>query len=247
MSTQTCKSPRTGARRAPVFLTMAALLFGAGCLPTLPGFSPDSAGQGHDSKPTLSTLSLPHAEVMDSATLAEGLIVVRGPHGYCVEGGSLRNRKRESFALLARCDLLRGDDPTDLPTLAVLTVTLVPMQDGETLPAAEALAKTYAPLPVLGHDTIQKVRLVQLAEGGDVLTDIADPKHWRGTFELNGYAVGLSAYGIRDGLVAGEDGQFILLELARTIREASPYAAPQTPEGEIAGNAAGNAKAKVKK
>jgi hypothetical protein len=224
MSTRIYKSALAGARRVPASLAAAALFLTAGCLPTLPGFTPDSGVTGKDGKPVLPALSLPHAEVMEAATLADGNIIVRGPHGYCVEGGSLRNRKRESFALLARCDLLRGEDPTDIPTLAVLTVTLVPLKEGETLPTASELAETFAPLPVRTKDTLRDVRLLHLSEGGDVLTEIADPKHWRGAFELNGYAVGLAAYGIRDGLVAADDGQFLLLDLARSIREASPFA-----------------------
>ncbi|MBY5972620.1 hypothetical protein KUV28_09695 [Ferrimonas balearica] len=163
----------------------------------------------------------PVGPVLVTAATAAGDVVIRGPEDYCIEGRSLKTRARGGFALLARCDILSGGEMGDPVALALLTATVTPYEGAE-LPPARQLAADFAEMDVLEVMDRDGVRLLHLGKGGNARVPAADPRQWRATFLLNGYAVSLAAYGPKDSSVAGAAGRPILLAMARAIRAASP-------------------------
>lgn len=161
------------------------------------------------------------SNVLETALLDEGTIVVTGPAGYCIDGKSLRNRGERQFALVAQCDLLRSNEVTGVTSLAFLTVTAVRAPDDTPLPSAQQIAETFGPAEVLYEAKIDGIQVVQLASGGESATKQADPVHWRGVMTIKGHAIGLAAYSMQDGSGAGLEGRNLLLALGRRIRDAS--------------------------
>ncbi|WP_163847520.1 hypothetical protein [Pseudooceanicola aestuarii] len=174
----------------------------------------------------LSSLKRPIGPVLQQARTAGGAVVIAGPEGYCVEGRSLKTRQRGGFAVLARCDILSGGDIGAPVALALLTVTIAPAGDVTVLPSAADMARDFTYLGVLDMVDGQGVHMLHLETGGNDHVPAVDPRHWRGAFLLNGYVVGLAAYGPRDSSVVADGGQALLLAMARRMRSASPEGAP---------------------
>lgn len=213
---------RTGPRRLVRGLAAAAALL------ALPACLEVPAGEAE--APSLfafvSTVSRPVGDPLPQAPIAGGDILVKGPSGYCVDGSSLRNRASGGFALLASCFVMSGGKSGAAVPPVVMTVSASPLEAGATVPDAGALAAAFAPTPVLARSRVRSVSLVHLAEGGDSAVPEADPRHWRGAMELNGYLVLLAAYGPRGSSEAGRGGSAMILDLAQALRAAKPATVP---------------------
>ena len=158
---------------------------------------------------------------LDAVAIADGAIVLRGPAGYCVDAKSVRARGDRQFALLAQCDLLNSGEVEGVTTLSVLTVTAVRSGSEAPLPSAQRIAAPFGPTQVLNSTRRRDIQLVQLSSGGDSVTELADPVHWRGVFRIAGYTLGLAAYSAEDGEGSGRAGLDLLLSLADNIRKSS--------------------------
>lgn len=254
MSTPICDRRRAGpggsgparalwraARRLRPVALLLPLMLGA-CLETTgspsAGFRQvEEAGGGSG---FFSSIRRPIGPVLVNAATASGDVVLRGPEDYCIEGRSLKTRARGGFALMARCDILSGGEMGDPVALALLTATVTPYE-GSELPGAARLAADFVDMQVLEALDRDGVRLLHLGQGGNARVPAADPRQWRATFLLNGYAVSLAAYGPKDSAVAGAGGRSLLLAMARAIRAASPDrpggtdpAAAASSQGEMA-------------
>ncbi len=149
-----------------------------------------------------------------------GDVVVRAPHGYCIDRKSLRRGIGTQFVALASCESLSGTRGIGVAP-AMITVSVLPRQQSATQPRAADLARSVAPVKVLKAYDDDGVSLVQINSGGDQVLSSGDPRYWRAGMLVNGHLVGLSVYGRRGGPLAGKAGRVLLLELADAVREAS--------------------------
>ena len=212
---------RAGSRKGlPALLFAAALVLTGGCLPDLQGI--ETGQEGAKAKPTLSGLLRPRGVApLKEARLASGQIVIQGPAGYCIDGGSLRSGGKRQFALLAQCDLLRSGEVSGVNSLSVLTASVVQIDGDTPLPSADSLVASFGPAPMMFYSVESGIAMVQLGAGGDHATDLADPVHWRGVMHLNGHAVGLAAYSTPGGAATTMQGRNLLMRFADKIRAAS--------------------------
>lgn len=181
----------TGLRKAALF-SAAVVLTGAlaGCLPVTPGGA------------------------LATAPLAQGDVVIGGPNGYCVDPDTFPRGPGRTFAVIASCRNIAGDDDGPMVAPMVVTVTVGAPGSGTALPEAPALAAEMGQR-MIGGIRQDGLTLTHLASGGtDVLAD-GDPRYWRGTFVQGGRMVGLALYAPRDSALAGDQGAAML----RTIRD----------------------------
>ncbi len=159
-----------------------------------------------------------------------GAVVVTGPAGYCVDPGSVQQRRDAAFALLASCGHM-GRAAGDKVRPAVITVSVLARDASAAPPTASRLAAPWANAGVARQIDADGISLIQLERGGDTLLPGGDPRHWRGAMLINGHMIGLAAYGsIGSGARAGRD---ILIATSRAMLNASPRrsiaAAPASP------------------
>ncbi|WP_375688477.1 hypothetical protein [Pseudooceanicola sp. LIPI14-2-Ac024] len=175
----------------------------------------------------VSTLSRPIGDPLPQAPIAGGEILVKGPEGYCVDGSSLDNRATGGFAMLASCYVMTGGKSGPQVAPVVMTVAASPLDPAVGVPSRDALAGAFAPAPVLARSQVRGVTLVHLGTGGDTRVPQADPRHWRGAMELNGFLVLFAVYGPQNSTEAGKGGSALLLELADALRAAKPAPGPE--------------------
>ena len=126
---------------------------------------------------------------------------------------------------MARCDVL-GAETTPDASLALITVTLVPLESGAEAPNSTDLAAALEPGTVLQTSDSDGLALVQ-TESETGLEGVSE-RHWRGVFVVNGILVGLALYAPPAGQANGNAGAPILSSLAkRTIAQTEAQGAPQ--------------------
>ncbi|PIE14149.1 MAG: hypothetical protein CSA70_03090 [Rhodobacterales bacterium] len=177
----------------------------------------------------LRTLAKPGAKsgakpgkVLTELSLAKGRVVVKGPRGYCIDGGSVEQRNSGGFALLGSCEILTSGKSGASVEPAVMTVQVQPRGLQRNLPDAATLAGVLASDKVLAREDGDGITVVHLEGGEDHGVAVGDPKYWRATIMINGHPVGLAVYGPKGSPVAGRHGRGLILGLAETLRAASP-------------------------
>jgi len=213
-------APRVITRAVAVGAALVAL---AACLEA-------PQGGGGSLFAVVSTVSRPVGDPLPQAPIAGGDLMIRGPEGYCVEGRSLRNEASGGFALLASCYVMTGGKQNVPVSPVVMTVSASRAAPGQAVPDRAALARAFAPARVLTGSTVRGITVVQLASGGAAAVPDADPKHWRGAMELNGYLVLLAVYGPVGSYAADTGGGGLIVELGQALRAARP-ARPATADG----------------
>jgi len=158
---------------------------------------------------------------LKAVALFQGDVVVAGPEGYCVDRGSVRQRAKGSFVLLASCESLSGKRGRNVPP-AVMTVSVLPQSTNAVRPMPAELAGNMTPVKSVAGDDLS---LVYLPAGGNDFMPGGDPKHWRGGMVLNGYPIGLAVYGLVGSAASGEAGRQLITGLAARLRRASPVRA----------------------
>ncbi len=180
----------------------------------------------------LSSGSEPKRDVVRTASLYDGNVVVRGPQGYCVDKRSLRSGKSRGFVMLASCEALSGVRGNDVEPL-IMTVSALPRDVNAAKPSAQEVANSMAPTPVLASFEAEDVNLVQFASGGEQALPGGDPRYWRGVMVLNGHLVGLALYARQGSPHAGAEGRDMLVELARSTRATTPVRPLVTDASEL--------------
>ena len=154
-------------------------------------------------------------------SMADGAVALTPPPDYCIDKSSLKPR----FALMARCDVLGAESDTDA-SLALITVTLVPLDVGAEVPNSADLAAAIEPDTILQTSDTDGLALVQ-TKSATGLEGVSE-RHWRGVFVVNGILVGLALYGPPGGQANGNAGGPILSALAkRTIAQTKAQTSPQ--------------------
>lgn len=173
----------------------------------------------------LSSAAPKPSNALAAVAMADGAVTLTPPPNYCIDKSSLKPR----FALMARCDTLGAETDPDAP-LALITATLVPLDDRTKVPNATDLAAAIAPDRILRKTDNNGLALVQ-TESATGLDGISE-RHWRGVFVVNGILVGLALYAPQDGPASGNSGASILTALAKrtTAQTAARSAAVAKPE-----------------
>ncbi|MCL3881333.1 dihydroxy-acid dehydratase [Marivita sp. GX14005] len=158
-----------------------------------------------------------------AASLAGGAIVLSGPEGYCVDATSLRSTAAGGFAAIASCAILSGGQSGPLVEPALVTVTVA--RATRDAPSPEELARAMG-AELLRTRKLKAVTAGHMASGGESAFLNSDPRHWRGTFVLNGRLIGLALYAPRNSPLIGNQGAAFLDSVAARIRANSGKATP---------------------
>lgn len=207
--------------RAALLLVLGLPL--AGCL-SLPAGGQMGLLAGGDGAPA-------PVPALRRAALVQGDVVVVPPAGYCVDGDSIRDGAGSgAFALIAACQSLTGNRAGVAAEPAILTVSISGRKRGEVeQPGADELARAIGSGRVLERINGDGLTLLHLATGGDEKVPGGDPRHWRGVMVVNARVVGLALYGPKGSTVAGGTGQSLMLAMAESIRERTPFHDPYRP------------------
>ncbi|MEO0751887.1 MAG: hypothetical protein AAFY25_08790 [Pseudomonadota bacterium] len=160
-------------------------------------------------------------DVIRSATLYDGDVVVRAPQGYCIDRRSMRDRAAQGFVVLASCESLSGVRGQKVEPV-IMTLTVLPGRAGVRRPSATDIAASMPDMRVIERVESDDLSLVHFASGGNQALLGKDPKHWRGAMAVNGHLIGLALYGRQGSKMAGQDGQGLLRALAQNTKSASP-------------------------
>ena len=215
-------------------LALGLVMALAGCLGEGGGFGflSEKAANGAVSQAAGDLRATPRAAKkapLAKAALVGGKVVVQGPRGYCVDPGTLRRGIGGGFALIASCNSLSGELSGVDVEPAVMTVQVQSGLTRKEAPSAGAMAAALAPERALERVDGDALSLVHMAGGGDRDLPMSDPKHWRGAMMINGYLVGLAVYAPKGSALAGKGGKRLIVDLAETLRDASPTKIYQPP------------------
>lgn len=182
-------------------LLLGALLLGLAACEDFAGFNLGGA--------TSDSLAL------SGAKLADGVVQLVPPSGFCVDKSSLR----QNFALMARCDTLGGKLTTDVP-LAIITATTVATND--------AIQISTSTFESASETVIQRVDDAPLAlvqvKGKPPSADMRDT-YWRGAAQIGDQAIGLTLYQRANDTDLGEAAPKLLTQTIEQTQEKSIVAA----------------------
>ena len=188
----------------------AMLLILAGCAET--------AGDGEQRGSFLTSRGTgpfaPPNHAMPSAGMMNGAILLAPPDGYCID----RRSFREDFALLASCDALGAPEGYGAVPPGLMTVAVVPVQEGEADDAMAAWTKPDG-ARMLGSMRVRDVSLSQVTGGVSVPGAASD--HWRGVARIGPYVLGVAAYRPARGDGPVLNGQAAILALVAGSRAAT--------------------------
>ncbi|MCM2563412.1 hypothetical protein M8756_14415 [Lutimaribacter sp. EGI FJ00015] len=207
-----------GPRLAAAGLALVTL---AGCLEGLPvaGAGSQTAGEAGRAVP-----------VTRRTELGGGSVVIVPPAGYCLDKSSISDRVGGAFALIASCESLTGRMGGVLVEPAVITVSVSGKREDRDQPEAAVLAQALPDAAALRETNGDGLTVVQVADDtGPLQGASSDTRHWRGAMVVNDRLVGLAVYGAPDSAIAGDSGERLLVALAESIRENSPFLASDAP------------------
>lgn len=163
----------------------------------------------------------PQGGRIETTRLANGSVVVGGPRGYCIDPETFPRGPDRTFAVIASCRNLTGDDSGPLVEPMIVTVTVGQPIPEATLPDAPALADE------LGQRMIGGIRsggltLTHLASGGAEVIADGDPRYWRATFLQGQRMVSLALYAGKGSPLAGAEGAAMLRAIHDRVTALSP-------------------------
>lgn len=150
------------------------------------------------------------------ATLEQGTVSLIPPNGYCIDIRSLR----QSFALIARCDVLGAPLPADKP-LAIITATTLAMPADTAIDPDDLRADAET---VLTRSETDDLSMVQV-QGTPPSPDMRDT-YWRGAGRVGEQVLGLALYQAADTPDLGDTALELLVEtMERTSAQTQADAA----------------------
>ncbi|APX13199.1 hypothetical protein [Tateyamaria omphalii] len=157
---------------------------------------------------------------LSGANLAGGTVKLMPPPGFCVD----RRSVRDSFALMARCDTLGGQQTTDAP-LAIITATTVAVTGAAQISTSnfDSAAET-----VLQRADDGPLALVQVT-GAPPSTDMRST-YWRGAAQVGNHVLGLAIYEDANSTALDRAGQGLLTQTVERTQEQSVVAAVAPPD-----------------
>ena len=166
-------------------------------------------------------------QMVTTARLARGAIVVKGPDGYCIDQTTLRSSSSGGFAAIASCNIMSGGQDGPIVEPVLMTVTVSPASGAE--PSPEELAEALG-TQLLQSRELSALAAGQMATGGETAFAGSDPTHWRGAFAVGPHLVGVTLYAPKDSPLLGAQGAAFLNTVSSAIRANSLRTAPKSAE-----------------
>jgi hypothetical protein len=175
----------------------------------------------------LQTDSSDSADLMTTARLARGDIIVKGSDGYCIDPTTLKNTSTGGFAAIASCNIMSGGKDGPIVEPALMTVTVSPAPGAA--PSPEELAEALG-TQLLQSRELSALAAGRMATGGETAFVGSDPTHWRGAFVIGPHLIGVTLYAPKDSPLLGAQGAAFLNTVSSTIRANSLRDAPESAE-----------------
>lgn len=169
-----------------------------------------------------------------TAAFDKGAVVLAAPSGFCFDPQMEQQIGEGGFAMLARCDRLRGRgrrlSPAALITATVGgPVTTESAADGTiaemTPPSAQSLhqaaARARSDVQLLETRNDRQLPLVKLQMTPDDSLPGASGTHWRGVFVVDGHLVVVALYAPKGSPYLGDRGARLIREFGRASRTAT--------------------------
>jgi hypothetical protein len=146
------------------------------------------------------------AKPFTQVEMVQGDITLVPPAGFCVDPASLT----QTFAILARCDVLGGRDGALDAPLSVVTISFVKATTPDSISASvfgdNIEGGKVTATETLGGLSYLRVRAQAPSDG---LSDV----HWHAVDQLNGYDVAVALYAPDGSAALGTRGPRILQQL----------------------------------
>jgi len=156
------------------------------------------------------------SKAISEVSMARGAVHLVAPGWCCIDQRS----KRARFALIGRCDTLGAVGTYSFRSLAMIAVSVVPVEAGTSNPNADALQQSANAGEVIATQDRANISLVQMGGGDPGLEGLSDT-HWRTAFVVNDQLVNLVLYAPSDSAALGPDGADLLDAIARATTAAS--------------------------
>jgi hypothetical protein len=150
---------------------------------------------------------------LTQARMMQGSIALVPPSGFCIDPESLS----QSFAIMARCDILGAPTGGTGAPAGVLTVSFVRGDAQAVLPTAQVLAGMIG---VTEPTNIRRASMsVIFQTTGDAPSDDLSPTHWRSVTLLGPYMMGAALFGPEGRRAVSGEGAGVLSDMIRRTIE----------------------------
>lgn len=148
------------------------------------------------------------------AKMMRGTVTLVPPGGYCIDPESLS----QSFAIMARCDILGAPTGGTGAPIGVLTVSFARSAADATLPTAQTLiAAGQMSSPI---QTRQSAASIVFQTTGPPPSSDLSPTHWRSVTLVGPFLMGAALFGPEGRRAVSEEGASVLEEMiARTTEK----------------------------
>jgi hypothetical protein len=147
------------------------------------------------------------------AKMMRGAVTLVPPGGYCIDPVSLS----QSFAIMARCDILGAPTGGSGAPIGVLTVSFARSASDATLPTAQTLAA--AGLLSSPTQTRQSPATIVFQTTGSPPSSDLSPTHWRSVTLVGPLMMGAALFGPEGRRAVSEEGAGVLEEMIRLTTE----------------------------
>ncbi|CUH79984.1 hypothetical protein TRM7557_02685 [Tritonibacter multivorans] len=170
----------------------------------------------------------------------EGQLVLAAPNGFCFDSQMEQHTSKGGFALLARCDRMRGARRLGRGEGVIVTASIGSVAANTATPSATALHKAFtrarSDARLLEQREDAQIPLVKLHMQPDDTTPGASPTHWRGAFVQNSHMVAVALYAPAGSSYLGDRGAKLIRDFMRASRSATELAQLSKPTVDPAGS-----------
>lgn len=146
---------------------------------------------------------------LTQASMLRGSITLVPPHGYCIDAESLT----QSFALMARCDVLGASEGGTGAPAGILTVSLsrnVLNAPLPTVPEIAAALNLSEPQKVItGNDSI-----IFRSSGTPPSSNLTSD-HWRSVTQIDRFTMGAALFGTAGRRAVSDEGAQVLQDMIK--------------------------------
>ena len=146
---------------------------------------------------------------LTQALMMRGAVTLVPPQGFCIDPKTLN----QSFALMARCDVMGADTGSAGAPLGLVTISFARVAPDTTLPSATditAAAGLGAPQSLRRRDD----QVIFRTNGPPPSTDL-DTHHWRAVARVGAFLMGAALFGPEGRRAVSSEGAEVLEDLIR--------------------------------
>ena len=146
---------------------------------------------------------------LTQARMMQGAVTLVPPQGFCIDPKTLN----QSFALMARCDVMGADTGSAGAPLGVMTVSFTKAASGAALPSATDITAAGSfgePESLRRRDD----RVIFRTTGVPPSSDL-DSRHWRAVARVGTYLMGAALFGPEGQRAVTGEGAEVLEDLIR--------------------------------